>query len=266
MIADEFNFGHDLMQNKLKFLNYNKNLVSRLGIVLLVFIALVGTARAELTQISAFVKANNDCNDYFTDPTAQGNGFENCNIFEYDADGTYVKISPVIAKFESDGGFEASNLYDGDVDKSDWTFDGNAVPGNGTSGSWNYDDGNGLTSYPGIRFWSAKASTGFNLFWQVETTDLESGGNCDGGAGSYLTLSCLQEAAVVLAGTWTTPLGKNGNAKNLSHLVFYNSADAATCTNDCTPEPQVVPEPSTLILFFGGLLALVRRRHMSIHS
>ena len=257
------------MENKLKFSNYNMNLVSRLGVVLLTFIALAGTAKAELTQISAFVDANNDCNDYFNDPAATNNAFENCNIFEYDADGTYVKISPVIAKFDAEtGDFEASSLYNGEVQESDWIFDGNKTnPGPEVGGSWAYDDGNAENSYPGIRFWSAKASTGFNLFWQVETTALASGGNCDGGPGSYLTLSCLQEAAVVLAGTWTTPLGSNGKAKNLSHLVFYDSEDPATCTNDCTPiPPQVIPEPSTLILFFGGLLILARRRQVSIQS
>ena len=215
---------------------------------------------AELTQISAYVKGHNECNNYFNDPAATNNAFENCNIFEYNAVGEYVEISPVIAKFDVDGNsFEASDLYDGEVAKSDWGFNGGDTnPGSASSGSWGYDDGDGASSYPGITFWSAKAGNGFNLFWKVDSTELEAGGECAGGD-SYLTLSCLQVASVVLGGTWTTP-----GDKGLSHLIFYNSAEAATCTDDCTTTTTTtVPEPSMILLFLSGLFGFAVRRRTS---
>jgi len=221
-------------------------------------------AHAEFIQLSTSIKANNDCNAYFDDPAQKGRGFEQCNIFSYNDFGEYVKISPVIAKFGSKGSFQSSNLYGDDIDRLDWRFlndegESRENVGQDSTGTWRYDDGQGALSYPGIRFWSAKAGRGFNLFWQVDSDNFGDGKACT--SSSLMSLACLSAAESVLEGTWSTP--KN---KKLSHMVFYNSKDPAIVIGPGNGGGLVVVSAyySAVPLFALLLLGLSRRQKRSV--
>jgi hypothetical protein len=228
--------------------------------------------QAELVLMSATINAKNDCNHYFDDPNQKGRGFEQCNIFSYNEHGDYIKISPVIAKFETGASFQASNLYQSEVEQSDWVFNNGSADiwnddlSNSNFGRWRYDDGNGIDSQPGIRFWSAKAGKQFTLFWKVEQHDVD---NACTPPSSLLSLNCLNAAKPVLEGTYTTP-----QSKNLSHLVFYNSRDASICETDwCFTKPEVNEPPTAISISMASITALSlilwtpygrRKRHLQL--
>lgn len=159
----------------------------------------------------------NDCSGYF------GKG-EACQIF-IDQDGERIEISPLIAKYEPNGTVDERNSDFGSFTGDEIQFSGNAV------GNWSYtpegDD-------PGIRYWSVKAGSGFNLFWYVDDANSET---C---TGNTYTLACLNLAEVVTEGSWFTP-----GEKDLSHIAFYNSEP-----------PTYVPEPGSIALLGLGLLGL----------
>jgi len=163
---------------------------------------------------------NNDCSGYF------GTGFENCMI-SYDG----TDVSPVIAKFGvGNEPTEFNSSLFPSVDGTEWSFDFD-LP-NLTPGQWTYTPGE---DDPGIRFWAAKASNTFNLFWDVDQDDLDAG-VCN----TINSLECLLAANTVTSGIWATPDGKQ-----LSHLTFYDSA------------PSLIPVPAAIWLFGTALIGFI---------
>lgn len=151
-----------------------------------------------------------------------GHGFSNCRVGP-------APGSPSIIKFDGDLDVSEISVNYPSIDGSEFAFD-DAVAGN-VSGTWTYtpdDPGDPL-----VRFWSAKAGDGFNLFYYTPT---------------MTPVGDLSDAVAVGAGEWSTPEGKD-----LSNLVFYDSGEF----------PPVVDEPATLVLLglaLAGLAVSVRRR------
>lgn len=232
-------------------------------------------AQAGFKTISVEVNVKNVCKEYLDNGVGiGGKGFSSCNIFSYDINDTKsrIEISPVIAKFETEGdGYEQNFDYAkaDQVKQSDWSFtDQNGVisanPEDQTSGNWSFN--NSLVS---IRFWAAKAGSDyFNLFWNVSTDDatdyqsIENNVNNRGNGISdydqycqsgYFTLACLNAALNTSSGEWSTPINGGSNKAGLSNIVFFNSKDATVRTND-------IPEPSTIAILGLGLVGLVLGR------
>lgn len=183
------------------------------------------SGNAMSVTVSQYFDGVNDCAGYF------GDSFDACQIFIMD-DGQRVELSPVIAKYDynDDGsvsGVETNDAVFLTVSGSEFNID---VPG----GSWTYSPD---ADDPGVRYWSAKAGNGFNLFWEVEAVEVEMGGACYDG---IYTLSCLSAALIVDSGEFVTPDGRS-----LSHLVFYDSEN-----------PHIVPLPAAVWLMGAGLLGL----------
>lgn len=218
------------------------------------FLAVSFQLKASPITIShLFSGQQNDCAGVFE----LGNGFNTCNIFV--EGGTGLEISPIIAKYETDGsGWETANGF-ASVTGDEWA---GSDPFAGSGGDWMYTQGPGD---PGVRFWAAKASDGFTLFWTID--DGAELATCDAGA-NYFTETCLNFAMVVNSGSWATEGGKD-----LSHISFYNHEDVVPCDPsdpDCNPEPPCdpsdpdcnpeppseIPEPATLLLFGIGILGL----------
>lgn len=183
----------------------------------------------------------NDCgtNKFFS----TGTGFSDCEVFYRDTNGNITYLQGVtgdpddfntdaIAKYE-DGSWKEGGL--------NITMTGNKT------GSWS---ANGQP-LPDIRFWTAKSSTGFKLFWMVDLTT--AGNACD----TVFSVACLNLAHTTDSGSWTTP----GN-KGLSHLTFFGGPSTSSgCAPNC---PVTVPEPKTIMIFALGLLALVvRKKHLT---
>ena len=189
----------------------------------------------ETVTVSAVIDANNDCAGFFN--PAGTEGFGACNIQAPESD---ELLSPVIAKIDVDDyGTVTDRQYNEmfptiDAKEFDISYDADT-----TSGSWTYtpDD----AEDPGVRYWVAKASNEFTLFWTVEA-DMYGAAPavCSGDA---FNLDCLNLAQVVTEGTWNT------TGAGLSHLTFYDTT--------------VIPVPAAVWLFGSGLLGLVgvaRRR------
>lgn len=207
-------------------------MTKRLFTTMAFFVTSLFATSGMATTVSASFDGN-DCAGYF------GTGFEACTIF-IDADGQHVELSPVIAKYDvnDDGSFttEVNSSEFGSVDGNEFSISMTTS----TTGTWTYDRD---LDDPGVRFWVAKAGSGFTLFWDVDQSVIDSG-VCD--MADYYTLDCLAEANVVTGGAYAT-----GGA-GLSHITFYDSVD-----------PHVVPVPAAVWLMGSGLVGLVavaRRR------
>lgn len=219
---------------------------------------------ASYTQVSALITGSNDCgggknNQYFYDGQS---GFDNCKIFVEDSNGTKQYLSDTIAKFDTDGpnlansGFTASSTYN--VVKSDWVFTDNVA--NNPTGTWTYNEG--VHTYPDIRFWTAKSSNGFRLFWVIEDTVDTTDDFCIAGNNASsidnLNVDCMNLAISVTNGQWISPNG------SLSHLTFFGGL----CTGPgCATKPNpgtVVPEPTTLAIFVLGIIGLGVRRKQAV--
>ena len=197
--------------------------------------------QASTVTVMQGFSSENDCSGFF------GQGFGSCNIFINDDDGTKIELSPVIAKYDSEDSSknEFNTALYPSINGNEFSF---TV---GTTGTWTYNQG---TGDPSVKYWAAKGSNAFNLFWTVNETATQAGGACTGG--NLYTLSCLQEALAVTTGGWETPLNKQGNNSGLSHLTFYDSV----------PPTVVVPVPAAgilLITALGGLGVAARRRRKS---
>lgn len=180
----------------------------------------------------------NDCAGYFS---IDGGA---CQIFGIGDEGEKVMLSPVIAKYEFDESEndtlvrqeEKTEINDGyssfSGDELSVNFDNKA------SGTWSYSPGE---DDPGIRYWVAKGSNYFNLFWYVDSDGVD--GNCNTIDGSF-TLECLSLAEYVTSGTWETP-----NDSGLSHFTVYNGEP-----------PRLVPEPGTAALLASGIIGLILSR------
>jgi hypothetical protein len=188
-------------------------------------IALGLTATPSHSALITHLISGNDCSGVF------GSGFGDCAI---SAEGEM--LSPIIAKFESDGTLEINTGLFPSVDGSEFN-----APYTAASGNWSYTPG---ASDPSIRYWAAKGGPNFNLFWQVADSAVAAGGACET---TVFTLACLSEAQVVTSGFYVTPTNpNNGQPFGLSHLSFYDTAGP----------PVDVPEPLTLALVGTGLVAL----------
>lgn len=209
------------------------------GAVLAGGLLLSGQASAATTTVSRSF-AGNDCAGYFGG-TGDG-GFDACTVF-VNHNGDVIELSPVIAKYDGGSGglsLDETNGTDfpsisgGEFSFSNLTSDDDDY---NITGEWDYTrDIEG--GDPGVRYWVAKAGSGFELFFNVESTLAASGGVCDEATADIYTYACLNEAEIVTSGDWTTP-----DNKNLSHITFYDTAE--------------VPLPAAAWLFGSALLGLV---------
>lgn len=228
----------------------------------------LATLTSSETLMSASFSGENDCsNGFFHEDGYKGyTGFSACRIAIEDTNGVTIKLSDVIAKFDTGTSltptYTESKQFEDDVQQSDWQFGKDTnTPDSGDltdaykQGNWNYGN-----TFPGIRFWTAKASNGFNLFWVVDKdTDGTSPDACDPNS---FTLGCLNLAKTVTSGSWTTPAKDNGQLRGLSHITFFGGIGT---TPPCDPSAPgcgstSVPEPKTIMIFALALLALVVRQ------
>jgi hypothetical protein len=219
---------------------------------------------ASYTQVSALISGYNDCgggnnNQYFYDGNS---GFDNCKIFVEDSNGIKQYLSDTIAKFDTENksitnsDFDASSAYN--VVKSDWVFTDSVA--SDSTGTWTYNED--VHTYPDIRFWTAKSSNGFRLFWVIENTADTTDDFCIAGnnasTSANLNFDCMNLAISVTNGQWVSPNG------SLSHLTFFGGlCNGPDCGNPPNPD-TVVPEPSTLAIFALGLIGLGVRRKQAM--
>ncbi|MGD8931553.1 MAG: VPLPA-CTERM sorting domain-containing protein [Chromatiales bacterium] len=195
--------------------------------------AALNSYNAQSALISVdFLDVVNDCPTYFGD-----GDFSSCNI---------EGLSPVIAKFEYENesftiSSEDINTLYPSIDGSEFTLTPDLNSDEANTGSWLYapDD----QADPSVRFWVAKSSTDFRLFWEVSTADAT--GVC---ATNPYIIDCLDAALVVTSGTWSTV-----DEKGLSHITFYDTGAPVS----------PVPLPAAAWLFGAALLGMAgiaRRR------
>ena len=227
----------------------------------------LGTQSASATVVMATGFNANDCAGFFN-PIGQS-GFDACQIFWDPNDTTQnsiIEISPVIIKFDEALSNPAINSAYPSVDGSEFSFSNEQF--NNGSGTWAYSP---TGDDPGIKYWAAKASNDFVLYWSVADAVAGSNLTCDDSTpqGAF-TLACLNQALVTTGGDWETPLkttgGNIGDPRDLSHLTFYNSEPVTGDDDDDDgggPGEQI-PEPNILALIGIGLVGIgatgLRRR------
>tara|TARA_R110001583_G_scaffold193956_1_gene363761 strand:+ start:3544 stop:4245 length:702 start_codon:yes stop_codon:yes gene_type:complete len=205
---------------------------------------------AALTQMSFIVEDETDCgaNGYFHNEDSTESGFSACEIFYQTTTNSveYLNVGAnVIDKYDAE-----TELWESE-DGSDFDLSFNKKNPE-KRGSWS--KASGVTDFPEVRFWIAKAGNAFQLFWMVED-NTESTNACN--PYSY-TLECLNLAQVVDQGSWAVP-SKNG----LSHLTFFGGTNETTCTENC---PVTVPEPQTIMLLALAILGLVARKRSTVKN
>jgi hypothetical protein len=195
----------------------------RLTLAAVAMCALSAGSASAAPSLQMVTYSGNDCSGVF------GKGFDNCSI----------EGSPIVIKFNQDGtGTEVNSIFDS-IDGSEFTFTP-VLSGSVGSGTFTYNPDD--PEDPAIRFWVAKQSNGFNLFYWGEAGDLGS-------------------AVPIVAGTsyaWNT----NGFPSGLSHMSFY---DTMTPPGEEEPpgegeEPGTgTPEPTVMSLFGLALLGAAYR-------
>ncbi|TKB43966.1 PEP-CTERM sorting domain-containing protein [Thalassotalea mangrovi] len=235
-------------------MSYSKTLIKLVVPIITSLLFLSTPAKAELISVfidlSSSAGNKNDCSGYYGIP------FDTCNLFATNANGEDVDISPIISKFEyepTSGSATINSLYSSTVDGYEWEFS-DGGDGDWSTGSFKYNPDDAAD--PGIRFYVAKASTGFTVHFDVDASVLA--GDCATyGNNSW---ECMSQANVLASGTWyswVTPLNDMGDPRGLSHISFYDT------TRGPNEPPQEVPEPESLALFGLSLLGLVgvRRKY-----
>ena len=238
----------------MKTSNTNKNghLVKGVFLAGLLIASASQTASAVqvFTLIAPVSNPPSDCAGDFGQP------FSDCSV----TGPTGTKFSPIIAKTEDGGGnWEINTTLFPTVTGTEFSLtdtDGGATFFG--TGSWTYTP---TGADPAVRYWVAKSSTEFNLFWNVSSADA-TGAAC----ATIYSDTCLAAALAVTTGTWITPLTQQGAPRDLSHISFYDTAVSSTSTSGGGGQ---IPEPSSLALLGLGMIASVfslRRRSLQLQA
>ncbi|WP_286270580.1 PEP-CTERM sorting domain-containing protein [Thalassotalea hakodatensis] len=231
------------------------NVLKIVGASLLIALFSSSSAVAGLTTVATFIDAKNDCKGFFDNTSSigisntSGNGFGNCQIYSQDENGVKHNMAWVLAKFDGESrDFEEGNKFKSDTRRANWNFQNRPrkrKPGNGSSGTWNFDN-----DKVDIFYWLAKAGTGFNLFWTVDDSTINSGictpfnGTNASVFSTNLNLDCMSAAVAVNEGVYLTP-----SEKGLSHLTFFGNTSTV-------PVVVQVSEPGILLIFSLGITGL----------